>query len=421
MQHPSQPIVQDLVLIGGGHSHAIALKMLGMQPLPGVRLTLITDTYHTPYSGMLPGYIAGFYTYDETHIDLRRLAGFAGAQVYHDRVVGLDLNHNQVICRDHPPVRFDALSINIGSTPAMLTVPGAADYAIPAKPVPQLLNAWTQIVEAVQRHPQRPLTLGIIGGGAGGVELCLNIQAKIHQLLTEAQQPTDNLRLHLWHRGTQLLPHHNRWVGQHLERLLRQRGVTLHLQEQVTELTPESEVEHRPLSDHRSAPLQVACASGLAVACDGVFWVTQASAPAWIKASGLTTDVQGFVLVQATLQSVSHPQIFAVGDIATLQGHPRPKAGVFAVRQGKPLFTNWHRRFAGQDLLPYRPQQRYLGLIGRGIDGRSPPGLDSAGMLASCGIGKMRSIASLCADLKICLLWGSALHPHPTNLHRRQH
>ena len=72
-----QPIIKDLVLIGGGHSHAIVLKMFGMNPLPGIRLTLITPASDTPYSGMLPGHIAGFYNHEECHIDLRKLANFA--------------------------------------------------------------------------------------------------------------------------------------------------------------------------------------------------------------------------------------------------------------------------------------------------------------------------------------------------------
>ena len=123
----TSPIVKDLVLIGGGHSHAIVLKMFGMKPLPGVRLTLITDTSHTPYSGMLPGHVAGFYDYDESHIDLRRLAQFAQAQFYLDRAIGLDLENNKVICANHPDVAFDLLSIDIGSTPATISIPGAAE------------------------------------------------------------------------------------------------------------------------------------------------------------------------------------------------------------------------------------------------------------------------------------------------------
>ena len=339
----SHPIVKELVLVGGGHSHAIALKLFGMNPLPGVRLTLITDTSHTPYSGMLPGHVAGFYSFDETHIDLRRLARFAQAQLYRGKAVGLDLANHRVICENRPPVAFDYVSFDIGSTPAHISVPGAAESAIAAKPVPQFLRAWNQLLHNAEQ--QKPLTIGIVGGGAGGVELALNMQQHLHQIL-----PKDKLSVHLFHRGTRLLSHHTASVSQRLQRIFQQRAIALHLQESVSEVLPH----------------KVICESGLAVECDWVFWVTQASAPGWIAASGVATDSKGFILVNDYLQSVSHPQVFAAGDIATMQHFSRPKAGVFAVRQGKPLFKNLRRILLEKPLKSYTPQQWYLSLIGTG-------------------------------------------------------
>ena len=357
MEQAPHPITTDLVLVGGGHSHAIALKMFAMNPLPGIRLTLITDTSHTPYSGMLPGHVAGFYSYDEAHIDLRRLAVFAKAQLYLDQAIGLELNDQKVICANHPPVAFDYLSIDIGSTPGTIGTPGAAQHAIPAKPVPLILAAWEQIATQVKQNPEGSLTLGIVGGGAGGVELALNMQAKLHRILTYAGQPTENLQIHLFHQGKQLLSQHNSWVRRHLEKILLQRGIGLHLGEKVSEISDDFD---------QSQSLRVICDSGLKVECHHVFWVTQASVPNWIKASGLTTDERGFILVADTLQSISHPYVFATGDIATMQNYQRPKAGVFAVRQGKPLFKNLQRIVLGQKLIPYHPQSRYLSLIGTG-------------------------------------------------------
>lgn len=363
MQQASDPIVKDLVLVGGGHSHAIVLRMFAMKPLPGIRITLITEASDTPYSGMLPGHIAGFYSHDECHIDLRSLASFASAQIYIDRVIGLDLTNKKVLCANRPPVAFDLLSIDIGSTPAKISVPGAAERSIPAKPVAQLLTHWYQLVEQVKQNPQEKICLGIVGGGAGGVELTLAMQSHLQQILKAAQQPQENLEIHLFHSAAELMPNYNAWVRHCFKEILTRRGVKLHLQEKVSEIQQLcSPTPHTP----HPKPFLIQCKSGLQVKCDRVFWVTQASAPKWIEASGLAIDPDGFIQVSDTLQSISHPDIFAAGDIATMVNHPRPKAGVFAVRQGKPLYRNLRRTLLKQPLQPYKPQKQYLSLIGTG-------------------------------------------------------
>ncbi|MGD1936912.1 MAG: selenide, water dikinase SelD [Cyanophyceae cyanobacterium] len=338
-------ITQELVLVGGGHSHSLVLRMWGMNPLPRVRLTLISDGFDTPYSGMLPGHVAGIYSRSECYIDLHPLAQFAGAQFYVDQVVGIDLERRQVLCRDRPPVRFDVLSLDIGSTPKVsaAVAPELTERAIAAKPIGRFLERWQRLQKAVT-EASSPQDIAIIGGGVGGVELALAME---HRLQGRA-------KFHLIHRQQNLLPSHNFWVRRHLRRLLEEREVQLHL--------GEAAIAH--------VPNVIKCQSGAALPCDWSIWVTEAGATPWIQQCGLATDGRGFLAVNDKLQSRSHPFVFAAGDVATLTHAPHPKAGVFAVRHGKPLFHNLRAYLQEKPLQIYRPQQRYLSLIGSG-DGRA--------------------------------------------------
>ncbi|MEX2473812.1 MAG: bifunctional NADH dehydrogenase FAD-containing subunit/selenide, water dikinase SelD, partial [Marinobacter sp.] len=152
MQTPEQPVLRDIVLIGGGHSHVGVLKRFAMNPVPGVRLTLICRDTHTPYSGMLPGYVAGHYSYDDVHIDLSRLAEFAGARFYRDEAIGLDRGNKRVRCRSRPDVPYDLLSVNIGSSPRVEEVRGAADHAVPVKPITGFNARWLTLLSRIDNH-----------------------------------------------------------------------------------------------------------------------------------------------------------------------------------------------------------------------------------------------------------------------------
>lgn len=308
--------MKKLVLVGGGHSHAIALRQCGLHPVTDVQITLISEAEDTPYSGMLPGHVAGFYTYEDCHIDLRSLCEFAQVRLIVDRAIGLDLEQQRVLC-GQTEVGFDVLSINIGSTP---TMPDDAE-GIGAKPIAKFLKWWEQFAQ--EEHE----SLAIVGGGTGGVELALNMQRRCPYLT-----------IHLFQRDQMLLPTHTAWVRRQFQNLLLQRGIQLHLGKTIQHSTP----------------------------YDATVWVTHASAASWIQQSGLAVDEQGFILVNDALQSVSHPNVFAAGDIATMINYDRPKAGVFAVRQGKPLFHNLRAALNNRTLKSYHPQKRYLSLIGTG-------------------------------------------------------
>ncbi|MEJ2316994.1 MAG: selenide, water dikinase SelD [Gammaproteobacteria bacterium] len=342
------PVLKDIVLVGGGHAHVSVLRMFGMKPIPGVRLTVITRDIHTPYSGMLPGYVAGHYDYDEVHIDLGPLARFAGARLYHGEVDGIDTHEQLVHVPGRPPVHYDLLSINTGSRPRTIDVPGALEHAFPVKPIDKWLRDWEALQTRVVQS-QGDFRIAVIGGGAGGVELALSTQHHLQSLLRAQGDDVSRLHYMLLTDGPEILPTHNAGVRRRFMRVLDERGIKVQTGSKVVEVEADG----------------VRLESGAFQSADAVLWVTMAAAPEWPAKSGLAVDDEGFIAVNRELRSTSHPKIFAAGDIASLPD-PRPKSGVFAVRQGPVLTENLRRAVSGRPLKSYKPQKNFLGLISTG-------------------------------------------------------
>jgi selenide,water dikinase len=335
------PIAQDLVLVGGGHAHVHVLKGFGMRPMPGVRVTLISRDVETPYSGMLPGYVAGHYAFEECHIDLGRLARFAGARLIRDEAIGLDRAGHFVLCRGHPPIRYDLLSIDIGSAPRTDEVPGAVEHTIAVKPIAHFARRWEALLARAQEMPR--LRLAVVGGGAGGVELALSAQYRLAGLCGDAVEVTLVTR-------EALLPSHNRRVRRLFERVLAERRVAVLTDSEIVRVEPGALIGD----------------DGKRIAFDEALWVTEAGAAPWLAETGLPLTADGFVAIDETLRSTGDPSIFATGDVATMIAHPREKAGVYAVRQGRPLAANLRRALAGKRPRRAVPQRRGLALIGTG-------------------------------------------------------
>ncbi len=342
------PVLKDIVLVGGGHAHVSVLRMFGMKPMPGVRLTLITRDIHTPYSGMLPGYVAGHYDWDDVHIDLGPLARFAGARLYHGEVEGLDPVERLVHAPGRPPIHYDLLSINTGSRPRTIDVPGALEHALPVKPIDRWMRDW-QTLQARVLNSRGDFRILVVGGGAGGVELALSTQHRLTGLLHEQGDEVSRLHCALLTDGPEILPTHNSGVRRRFGRVLGERGIAVHLNSRVVAVKPNG----------------VHIEGGAFRPADAVLWVTYAAAPEWPGKSGLAVDEEGFIAVDRELRSISHPEVFAAGDIASMPD-PRPKSGVFAVRQGPVLSENLRHTVAGRPLKPYRPQKNFLGLISTG-------------------------------------------------------
>jgi selenide,water dikinase len=336
--------MKRLVLCGGGHTHVEVLRRFGRNPVPGVELVLVSPNRFTPYSGMLPGLIAGHYRFDEVHLDLERITHFAGAEFLQTLVTGFDPDRRVVTLADGAMLETDVASLDVGSRPPTDGVPGAEEHAIGVKPVERFLRVCDQWGERARAGTLARLI--VVGGGAAGVETLLSMQYKCGRETGRA----DALQCALVTDVDQVLPDHDARAQAIFRRILARRGVELHLSSRVVGV--EAGAVH--------------AANGLVVPADAIVWATGAAPLPLLRASGLALDATGFIAVNDRLQSISHGHVFAAGDCATIVGHPRPKSGVFAVREGPPLAANLRATLEGRPLVRYLPQRRALALISTG-------------------------------------------------------
>jgi len=334
------PLIKDVFLIGGGHSHVLFIRQWAMQPIAGVRLTLISTSVSSPYSGMLPGLIAGHYTSDDIHIDLLKLCAWANVRFIEATMSALELESKQVMFEHRPPMSFDVLSLDTGSTPD-LSVPGAAQHVTPVKPVSNFYTRWQDLLQRINSSNAIHTRIGVVGSGAGGFEL---ITAMRHAL------PDDKADCYWFLRDEHALRGRPAVVGRLAIKAAKACGVQVVTQFDVMRV--DTGVLHA--SDGRTHEL------------DEILWCTGAQGPNWPQAAGLSVDERGFVATNRHLQSISHPFVFATGDIGTQVDTPSAKAGVFAVRQAPVLHTNIRKILLAETLDTYKPQSDFLSLMATG-------------------------------------------------------
>ncbi len=332
--------MKHIILVGGGHSHAIVIRHWHHQAVKNVRLTLISPQRMTPYSGMLPGLIAGHYQFDQTHIDLKTLAQWAGIDFIEDAVTAVNAEARTVSLKQGRSLNYDWLSIDIGSTPD-LSIQGAEQFSTPVKPIHRFYQRWQSIQQQLDSGALTSIT--VIGGGAGSVEVILAIAEKLRKL-------NQSLELNLLTAAELLLPGYPVELVDQVKRQFHQYEIQLYSAARVNEISRDN----------------IRCENGLVINSGMVIVCTQARGAEWLKDSALDCDERGFINVRPTLQTIQYDRIFAAGDIANMVQSPRPKAGVYAVRQGKILLENLAASVRGEDLIDYKPQDDFLSLLALG-------------------------------------------------------
>ncbi len=342
--------MKKLVIIGGGHAHVEVLRQFGTRGLAGVDITLVSPSRHTPYSGMLPGLVAGHYTFAQCHIDLQPLADRADARLVTAEAQSLDAARRVLTLSDGSTLRYDVASINTGSVPLAQQLPGVAEHAMAVKPVAAFLTAWAALITRVRAGEVK--SIAVVGGGAAGVEVLLAMHHRLAQ-----QQPRGDVQFHLITDTAQLLTQHARSARAVLERSLARKRVKVHRSLRVRRVESNAVIANDASQNEQGEQR---------INADAVVWITGAAAPAWLAHSGLALNDKKFINVNKYLRSSSHDNVFAAGDCATLAGAAYPKSGVYAVRQGPVLAANLRSAFSCSALTHYTPQPRALALISTG-------------------------------------------------------
>lgn len=330
-----------LVLVGGGHAHVEVLRSLAARPLPATHLTLITPARTSPYSGMLPGVIEGLYMRQDAEIDVAALArSVPDSTVVLGRVAGVDTHAQLVLVDGGPPVPYDFVSLDVGAAPGFARVPGAAEWTVPVKPVDALLDRVDVLLQ--RRHS----SIVVVGGGPGGAELAAALAVRLG----------DGSRITLVCGGS-LLPSLPSSAAAAVRARLTSLGVALLEADRVVRVE-----DGRLTTTTTTLPF------------DACLWCTGAAAPAWLGTgpNPPPLDAHGFIAVGASLACSDDPgsplsRVFAVGDCAAVLPHPRPKAGVYAVRQGPPLDAALRAVVSGAGRpVPFKPQAAATALLSTG-------------------------------------------------------
>ncbi len=330
---------RQLLLLGAGHAHVHVLAQMASAPWAGAQVTLVAPYDRQLYSGMVPGFVAGHYALEDCVIPLEPLVRRSGIRWLQRSVRALDAQAQTVTLDDGSLLHYDWVSINTGPVQDRALIeqrmPGAREHALFIRPIEAFGALWPQVVQLAQT---KPLRIAVIGAGAAGMELAMAIRHRLpHAALT------------LLCGTTPLGAGYTGRVQARLKAALQQRKITL-LQDSATGVRPG----------------EVLLASGATLACDVPLVTTGAQAPAWLLASGLVLDLQGFVAVDACQRSTSHPQVFAAGDVSTRIDRAMARSGVYAVRAGPALAMNLAAVLDGKPPAEHQPPERTLNLVSCG-------------------------------------------------------
>ena len=334
-------MTKRIVLAGGGHAHLAVLEDWLSRPSGNEERVLVTPSERSAYSGMLPGWMAGIYQETEIFIPVAKLARKAGAKVILASVEGMNADEQSLQLSSGEQLNFDLLSLATGGEVHIAGLSTASQGSqtgevLTVRPVENFVRQWQGFVERASGI-ECP-SIAIVGGGAGGVELAMAASARMKNLEHDCE-------IALVAPEAGFLIGHSAKVRELTHKALGDRGIQTHW------------------AKARNGAEGLTLDNGTQLNPDITILATGSRPQAWLARSGLDCSSDGYVRVGPTMQSVSHPNIFAAGDIIERIDRGLERSGVHAVKAGPVLASNLQEIMAGHDLRTYDAREKTLYLL----------------------------------------------------------
>ena len=300
-------MTKQLVLLGSGPAHlrllAYLAKTPGNPPFDDVKVTLVSRQLRSFDARLVPEFIAGHSSPDACATDLEMLVQKSRSQWLELQATALDAAASALLLADGREIRYDWLSIDLEPVQHRavvdLALPGAQANGLFVRPSEAFCKLWPRVPELAAT---RPLRVAVIGDSSAelppqqtagsltqalvGIELSLAISRAL-----------PGCAVTLVTGGSLLANGGSPSLRARLAALLKAKNITV---------LPDSAVA--------IAPGEVTLASGARLACDVPVMATRPNAPAVAAGSGLALDASGFIAVQASLRSTSHPNVLTAPD-----------------------------------------------------------------------------------------------------------
>lgn len=261
-----------------------------------------------------------------------------GIQFRQETVTGIDVANQTVQLAAAAPLTYDRAVLALGGQTPVGSTPGVKEHALPFHTLNDAYRLLSRLRQ-LEQSERDAIRIAIVGGGYSGVELACKL----------ADRLGDRGRLRIIERGERILKQSPEFNQKVAEQALHDRGIWLDLETTVAAIAP----DHISLQyGEETETLPV----------DLVLWTVGSQVSELIRHLPLLHDASGRLRVLPTLQVREYPNLFALGDIATIQADldaeplSLPSNGQVAIQQADYCAWNVWATVCDRPLLPFQYQ-----------------------------------------------------------------